>query len=235
MNADLFVQNHSDDLVSYIDSFNELIIYGFKSLLSTGVKYNHSDIKSKFKKRGRKRIALEDYLRNDFVNSYLKQDRKHFGLDEFIIGLEISEILDNIENGSLDIKLISPKLCDNNQYYIVECKILSALKKRKDYYVNDGIMRFSSSQYYPEANMNEAGMMAFVINESSVIEEIVSYINDSLSSHSQIETIKMLAKHQRLISATNYEYIYESEHGRDGRKNIKLTHIMLDYRSVYLP
>ena len=193
-NADIFVESNHTELEPYVDSFLQLIIYGYKKLKESNNSYSQEEIKSKFKKaRGEKaHVELENYLRNDFIDKYLKCSRAKFGLEDFIISRESPEIVDNMEISYHDIMLQSPKLYDNNLYYIVECKLISHRKARLKYYVDDGVKRFIDGVYYSKFNIDEAGMLAFAINDSSVSYFIDDIALEQAKQKNQFDYIEQL-------------------------------------------
>jgi hypothetical protein len=239
MIADKFVANYETELEPYIDSFFQLIIYGFKMLIDSNKFYDSNKIHEEIKKiKGpNAHNALEDYFRNDLVQSYLKKNRHKYDLGDFLINVGTSETYGNIETGFLDIKLQSPKLDDQNTYFIIECKLLDHHSKSQDYYIDHGIKRFVDEKYYPELNSCIAGMLAFIIKPSSTnvtINDVFERIKNKIKFHQVIETIKNLYPFKMLQKKTEYKYIYESIHKRNSGDQIYLIHIFLDYRDIVL-
>jgi len=239
MTADSFYQSNANVMESYIDSFVELIVYGFHKLCSSGEKYVKDDIHAKIKERkgNKAKLELEDYLRNDLVTSYLKKDKGLFNLDEFVITPGAPEIIENIEIGIVDIRLESSSL-QGDSYFVVECKLLSHYSSRMNYYIDHGIQRFSSGQYYPDGNNHIAGMLGFMINPSPCskqysIEQVVKEMNSRLDTHPDIQTIGKILRNKALTDSTQYSHIYSSMHVRDKYlDNLTIIHILLDYRPL---
>ena len=238
MDADVFYENNIDSLESYIDSFIQLIVSAYRILYKSGKKYDKNIIHEQIKKakRAKSKLLLEDYFRNDLVRNYMNQNKQKFGLGNFIIIPGASEIKDNIELGIVDIRFESPAL-DDDTYFIVECKLLSHYSSAMDYYIDHGIQRFSSKQYYPDNNNNIAGMLAFMIkprpkSKQYIITEIIGGLNKKLENHILIDTQKAISQNYFLSQKTLSDYVYDSKHSRGEYDSIDLIHIFLDYRSM---
>jgi hypothetical protein len=217
------------------------IIYAFK-LLEKDKTYSRKKILSETTRvRGKiaKMIELEDYLRNDLVKNFIEPNLKDFYLQNYLFIPGADELSDNIRTGILDIKVCSPSF-NGDVYYIFECKRYN--KSLTKGYLNDGVKRFVTSQYYPDSNTPVAGMISFLestelknkINIQDAFTELNSGLNaskDELGLIGKLNMHKLNCKKYNVV--TDYEYIFKSKHKRSKLKiNIELFHIMLDYNDL---
>lgn len=217
------------------------IVYAFK-LLEKDKTYSRKKILSETTRvRGKnaKVVELEDYLRNDLVKNFIEPNLKNFYLQNYLFIPGADEISDNIRTGILDIKVCSPSF-NGNVYYIFECKRFN--KSLIKGYLNDGVKRFITSQYYPNSITPLAGMVSFLestelknkINIQNAFTELNSAMNTSkkeLGLIGKLSTHKLSCKKYKVV--TDYEYIFKSKHKRNKIKvNIELFHVMLDYNDL---
>ncbi|ELR70283.1 hypothetical protein C900_03968 [Fulvivirga imtechensis AK7] len=210
----------------YRRNIENLIFYAYKQLVESSSRYSLESIKKEIREQGKKtsRVPLEDYLTYDFVNLYLRPNRSRFGLQYIYISTQISEVKSNIEVGKIDIKFA--ELSDNT-YVIIECKRLKNEAAKIDYYISDGIKRFTSKQYYPSIDQRYAGMIAFLEDAKPSAFEILKNMNDNLDKRTDIKTIKLLTHDTR---SPNYKF--DSAHSVTGGYNIDVTHFWLDYSQL---
>lgn len=240
MNASIFKYN--DDayylkqiLGLFCHSYNELKI----NKLSTP--YSRKSIHNQIIKiKGEKaKLELEDYLRNDLVQSYVNKEKKIFNIENYKFLTGIEETDEFISTGNLDIKVLLPtsSFVNEEPYLIFECKRINKLKAKKDYYITGGIERFTNRQYYPTHNAKVGIMLAFAEMEISSHKENFNLIVESLNHQimSKPYNVKELAncdlKYDNIISGAN---IFDSIFKRIDGTNIILIHLFLDYYDIII-
>lgn len=134
------------------------------------------------------KLELEDFLRNDLIQNYLKIYKTKFNLSHFYFEPGVDEINDGVSTGSLDIKVIFPNksLESGEEYLAIECKRINKLLKKKRYYLDDGLKRFITRQYYPQSDNKVAWMLSFMECEKDSQrqnpKEIISHFNELLKA-----------------------------------------------------
>ena len=168
MNADSFIYSeepyYQTKLFSLVGhSYSELKKEKYKD------KYSRKEILNKhiqFKgnKGAKTKLELEDYLRNDLLKNYINNNKSKFNLEYFHFEPGVDEIKDGVTIGSLDIKVLLPtnNSLSGDEYFAIECKRINKLARTKNYYIDHGINRFLTRQYYPESNSKIAFMLSFM-------------------------------------------------------------------------
>jgi hypothetical protein len=191
---------------------------------------------------------IEDYLRNDMVNNYLKRLKKLFDLDNFFIQAGIEESKQNVKIGIVDIKfeLISATNLEGTSF-VFECKRINKYAKSLSAYIKDGMMRFIRSQYYAESRMAIAGMMAFVevdLEEKPGgylrVDQVAERLQEKINV--QNDTLKITYKfspfqltHKKYPEISNFKYSYLSKHIRgEDNQEISIHHLLLDYYDILM-
>lgn len=242
---DSFIDNNvpSDGDEKIFNSCMELIVYSYHLMVKEPriiSRAKIAEIARKVKKRKVKRVELEDYIRNILIEEFIEPNQQLFGLKNVNFEAGVDENLMGIKSGMLDIKVKSP-LLNGKTYYVFECKRLN--KKIIDNYVTEGIVRFSSRQYYPQIPVTRAGMISFLESDKSkdlllivdASKELISVIEKHKAS-CNLET-NLLA--HKLIShdkdVDGFQYVFTSLHSREDVNPIKLYHIVLDYNALVIP
>lgn len=247
MNAEAYVEEVGEEF-SYFQSSLKLIVYGYLRLKKSEQKYSRPSIlaKAEFQSKNpgtQTKNPIEDYLRNDLVCKFIAPNRNLFQLDSFIFQSGVEEFKDNIKVGILDIKVISPFLTEDNIYYVFECKRLNKYAKMQDEYIKNGIIRFTSRQYYPETDINIAGMIGFVevdLEKSKrgleSIDNIVIGLKQKIEKKYTATTYHNLEFYrlsdERFEEIADFEHSYRSEHFRDDNTQILIHHLLLDYYDI---
>jgi hypothetical protein len=191
---------------------------------------------------------IEDYLRNDMVNNYLKGLKKLFNLDYFSIQSGVEEFNQNVKIGIVDIKfeLTSAAILDGTSF-VFECKRINKYAESLNAYIKAGMMRFVRSQYYAESRMAIAGMMAFVevdlekepggyLHVDQVAERLKQKINaqnDTLNVTYKFSPFQLT--HKKYPEISNFKYIYLSKHIRgEDNQEISIHHLLLDYYDILM-
>jgi hypothetical protein len=240
MNASVFKYN---DDAYYLKQILGLFCHSYNELktdkLSTP--YSRESIHNQIIKiKGKKaKLELEDYLRNDLVQSYVNKGKKAFNIENYKFLTGIEETNEFVSTGNLDIKVLLPtsSFVNEEPYLIFECKRINKLKAKKDYYITGGIERFTNRQYYPTHNAKVGIMLAFaemeILSQKEDFNLIVGALNDKIKTKSY--NIKELTncdlKYNNTIAGTN---IFDSVFKRIDDTNILLIHLLLDYYDIIL-
>jgi len=245
MNADCFTytnepyyQEKMFDLLSYAQS-------EIKKERSIN-KFSRSDILSKHKnKKGKSgsktKLELEDYLRNDLVQNYLTIYKTRFNLDHLYFIPGADEIDDGVTTGSLDIKVIFPNksLLSDEEYLAIECKRINKLLNKKRYYIDEGVNRFITRQYYPEANTKVAWMLSFMECEKDSQKqspiEIIKDFNKLLHQTYKKNIIDDIGENQMNVKINPSLEVFNSLIKRNDSTEIIIYHIFLDYYDIIDP
>lgn len=183
------------------------------------------------------KLELEDYLRNDLVNSYVNKYKHTFNIGNYIFLTGIEEIKGNISTGNLDIKVLLPtsSMVDEEPYFVFECKRINKLKSKKDYYITGGIERFTSRKYYPVHNAQIGMLLAFAEMENDSEKEDIEDITNSINSLMKSKAYKISelsncdSKFNNTIPGAN---LFDSLFKRDDDSTIMLIHLFLDYYDI---
>lgn len=191
---------------------------------------------------------IEDYLKFDMVNNYLKGLKKLFKLDYFSIQPGIEESKQNVKIGIVDIKfeLISAANLEGTSF-IFECKRLNQNSDLLNTYIKNGMMRFISRQYYAESSMSIAGMMAFVEVDLDKkpggylrIDQMAEKLQQAINAQNEILNLTykfspFQLTHKKYPEISNFKHSYLSKHirGEDNRE-ISIHHLLLDYYDILI-
>lgn len=240
MNANIFKYN---DDAYYLKQILSLFCHSYNELKTDKLltPYSRKSIHKQIVKiKGKKaKLELEDYLRNDLVQSYVNKGKKAFNIENYKFLTGIEETNEFVSTGNLDIKVLLPtsSFVNEEPYLIFECKRINKLKAKKDYYITGGIERFTNRQYYPTHNAKVGIMLAFaemeILSQKEDFNLIVGALNDKIKTKSY--NIKELTncdlKYNNTISGTN---IFDSVFKRIDDTNIILIHLLLDYYDIIL-
>lgn len=192
---------------------------------------------------------IENYLRNDMVNNYLKESKKLFKLDYFTIQPGAEESKQNIGIGIADIKFeCASAVSMSGTAFLFECKRLNKYAGPQQAYIKDGMMRFVSRQYYAESRMTLAGMIAFVEadlekkpNGRLPVDQVADLLRQNIDD--QNDTLKTTVKlsphkltHRTYSEVSDFKYSYLSKHIRsEDNREITIHHLLLDYYEILVP
>ena len=235
MNANIFKYN---DEAYYLKQILGLFCHSYNELKTDklSIPYSRKLIHDQIKKiKGKKaKLELEDYLRNDLVQSYVNKEKKSFNIENYMFLTGIEETNGFVSTGDLDIKVLIPtsSFVNDEPYLIFECKRINKLKAKKDYYITGGIERFTNRKYYPTHNAKIGIMLAFAEMEILSHKEDFNHIIESLNN--QIKTkpynIKELTNCDLAFNnITSGANLFDSVFKRVDDSNIKLVHLFLDY------
>lgn len=238
MNASVFEYNDDN---YYIKQILNLFCFSYDELKK--VKENnpysrkiiHDDI---IKIKGPKaKLELEDYLRNDLVNSYVNKNKAIFNIDNYKFLTGIEEIKGNVSTGNLDVKVLLPtsSMIDEEAYFVFECKRVNKLKAKKQYYITGGIERFTTRKYYPIHNAKIGVMLAFAEMKKNIEKEELVDIANSINQliDDKVYKVKELSScdlkyNNSILGARLFDSIFK----RDDNSNIILIHLFLDYYDI---
>jgi hypothetical protein len=186
------------------------------------------------------KLELEDFLRNDLIQNYLKIYKTKFNLSHFYFEPGVDEIDDGVSTGSLDIKVIFPNksLESGEEYLAIECKRINKLLKKKRYYLDDGLKRFITRQYYPQSDNKVAWMLSFMECEKDSQrqnpKEIISHFNELLKASYKKNIVKEIGKEVNLNIDPTLE-VFNSVIERNDKTELIVYHVFLDYYDLIEP
>lgn len=238
----------------YFDQALKLIIYSYSRLKKDKTKkpYSRRAIHQVIKEvQGNPgaHFQLEDFLRNDLVDTYLKRLRHRFNLSHFSIQPGSEEATKNVRTGIVDIRFenVSATTLDGTGF-IFECKRLNKYAEYQKAYIEEGMLRFVNGKYDAGACTAVAGMIAFVevdfVNHKDAFEPI-----DRIATQlkSRIDLAKNLLKTTRELLSysfgyckvpeiSEFKYSYLSKHTRScDNFEIAVHHLLLDYYDILVP
>lgn len=235
----------------YFKQSLNLIVYAYKQIKKDKLDHPYSrcsiyETISKVRNSIHSYNEIEDFLRNDMVDNYLKRLRSLFNLDCFSIQSGVEEFSQNVKVGIVDIKfeLTSASILDGTAF-VFECKRINKYAESLNAYIKAGMMRFIRSQYYAESRMAIAGMIAFVevdlekepggyLHIDQVAERLKQKINtqnDTLKTTGKFSPFKLT--HKKYSEVSNFKYSYLSKHIRSkDNKEISLHHLLFDYYDI---
>lgn len=235
----------------YFNQSLKLIVYAYEQIKKdkTDRPYSRCSIHetiSKARESSKSHNEIENFLRSDMVDKYLKRLRHLFNLDCFSIQKGVEESNQNVKIGEVDIKfeLTSAAILDGT-YFVFECKRINKYAESLDAYIKAGMMRFIRSQYYAESRMALAGMIAFVEVDlkkdpggylpvdqvAKRLQQKINGQNDTLKTTGKFSPFKLT--HKKYSEVSNFKYSYLSKHirGKDN-KEISIHHLLLDYYDI---
>jgi hypothetical protein len=245
MNAEIF-----KEIDYYFNQSLNLIVYAYEQIRKdkTDRPYSRRSINetiSRVRKSSGSHSEIEDFLRNDMVENYLKNLRYLFNLDYFSIQSGVEEFNQNIKIGIVDIKfeLISAAVLDGTAF-IFEFKRINKYAKTQNAYIKDGMMRFVSGQYYLGDRMTLAGMIAFVEVDLAKypggylpIDQVAVLLQQKINKGNGLKTSYKFSpfqlNHRKYSGISNFKYSYLSKHIRDeDNREISIHHLLLDYYDI---
>jgi hypothetical protein len=246
MNAEIF-----EEIDYYFKQSLNLIVYAYRQIKKdkSGQPYSRRFIYQtilKVRKSSKSHNEVEDYLRNDLVNGYLRKFRKLFNLDYFSIQAGVEESKQNVSTGIVDIRFeyTSTSSIMDGTAFIFECKRINKYAKTQHAYIKDGMMRFVSGQYYPEDRMLLAGMIAFVEVDLDQnpggylpIDKVAGLIKQKIDKENSLRTSYKFSlfqlTHKKYSEVSDFKYSYLSKHIRDeDNREISIHHLLLDYYNI---
>ncbi len=184
------------------------------------------------------KFKFEDYLKKEFVNKYLQEQKKNFGSlaieridfqyetekDYTKDGIKASDKTD-IFISNLGLQTHWSKIKREDIYFVFECKILKNTSKNNAY-IGD-IQKFVEREY--KFRFPFEGMIGFVEKSSKPIDEIIADINRRLQNSSDITTTQKLTP----FTVKNFDYCRLSKHKKITSPNsIEVYHLFFDYSKV---
>jgi len=245
MNADCFT--YTDEPYYQENMFN-LLGFAQSEIKKTRSKekFSRAEIlakhKSKKGKAGSKtKLELEDYLRNDLVQNYLTIYKTKFNLDHLYFIPGADEINDGVTTGSLDIKVIFPNksLLSGEEYLAIECKRINKLLDKKRYYIDEGVNRFITRQYYPEADTKVAWMLSFMECEKDSQKQdpidIIKDFNNLLQEAYKKNIVDNIGEKIVDIKIDPTLEVFNSLIKRNDSTELIVYHVFLDYYDIIDP
>lgn len=204
------------------------VINSYKKIISDGIIFNFSE---------RGKIPQEDFLRNRFVDDYLKHECElsNSGTDNYTIiakdGQEEynSEIDQENHNDKIDIQIFDKSLrnsltSNEDVYFSIECKRLKSSLKD---YISD-IYKFCTRKYR-KGRLPFEGQLGFVENGNFVPSGLSQALNKELANSCHIKTLKQL---EYIELTTNFDASYYSEHQKNDTSPFSIFHLFLDYSKI---
>lgn len=179
-------------------------------------------------------IKQEDYLRNCFVDNYLKEKLKQIsnGTTHYIVSKDSEEQYESIENGKkhndpIDIQIFDSGLATvwgvSQAYFAIECKRFPTGGVTE--YVRD-IEKFTD-RTYKELRLPFEGQLGFIEKEGLTHSTLTSNINRNLhNKDSSIVTNKLLDFYRIKY---DFDGSYHSEHKRKNGNKFEIYHLFFDY------
>lgn len=245
MNADNFTYSKEP---YYQEKIFNLVGYSQKEIKNkrSKEKFSRKEIlekhRSKKGKPGSKtKLELEDFLRNDLIQNYLKIYKTKFNLSHFYFEPGVDEIDDGVSTGSLDIKVIFPNksLESGEEYLAIECKRINKLLGKKRYYLDDGLNRFITRQYYPQSDNKVAWMLSFMECEKDsqrqTPKDIISHFNELLKSRYKKNIVKEIGEESLNLNIDPTLEVFNSIIARDDKTELIVYHVFLDYYDLIEP
>lgn len=245
MNGEEFIQA-TDGKSYYIEACLKSLIYGYVQLLNSKKTYSRAAIHKQIKKTlgsDNSHNEIEDFLSDDLISNYVKPIKHLFGLENFAINTGVRESLSNVKVGVLDVKFELPTLLKNH-YFIFEAKRLDKYSVKQDYYVKQGVVRFTSGTYYPESHIQSAGMIGFVEVDlvkypkgRSSLLSIKNSLNKRIKQAGGLTTTmelnNQMLQDNGYAEISSFSHVYVSKHTRtkDGSE-ITIHHLLFDYYDV---
>ncbi len=246
MNAEVFVE-----IGYYFKQSLNLIVYAYEQIKKDKSEHPYSrlfirETISRVRQTDKSHNEIEDYLRNDMVNKYLKKLKKLFKLEYFSIQAGVEESKQNVKIGIVDIKFeYTSATSMDGTAFIFECKRLNKYAESQNAYIKDGIMRFVSGRYYPESRMSIAGMIAFAEVDLEKkpkgylpIDQVADLLKQKINAQkSNLKTVLKFSlfklTHKKYHGISNFEYSYLSKHIRtEDNREISIHHLLLDYYDI---
>ncbi len=246
MNAEEF-----GDIGYYFEQSLSLIVYSYLQVKKEKAQHPYSrrsirEITKKVRQSTKKRNEIEDFLRNDLVDNYLRKLRHLFLLTNFSIQAGSEESKSNVKTGIVDIRFENTSAtCMDGTGFIFECKRLNKYSDFQKAYIEKGMMRFVSGQYVRDNGMMVAGMIAFVEVDrdknpqgylpvdrvADTLQEKINSEKDVLKMTCPFSPFKLPRGEYSEIS--NFKYSYISKHHRPGgNRQISIYHLLLDYYNI---
>ena len=230
----------------YIEACLKSIIYGYNLLASSNVTYSRASIQKKIRTVLNSENSLneiEDYLCDDLIANYVKPNKHLFGLENFAINTGVRESFENVKVGVIDIKFELPTLWKNH-YYIFEAKRLDKYSQKQQYYIEEGIGRFTNGHYYAESNIVVAGMIGFIEVDlkkykkgRASISSIKDLLNKRIDKNTMIKTLQNLQffylkdDGHSVIGLFRNSYLSKHTRSKDSHE-ILIHHLFLDYYDI---
>jgi len=188
------------------------------------------------------KFKFEDYLKKEFVNNYLQEQKKNFGsieIEGFDFqyetekdytkdGIKASDKID-IFISNLGLQAYWNEIKRENIYFVFECKIIRNTSQN-NVYIND-IQKFVEREY--EFRLPFEGLIGFIEKKSISIDKIIADINTKLQKHPNITTTQTLTP----FPINNFQYCRLSKHKQNFPPHnlIEVYHLFFDYSNIIVP
>lgn len=181
----------------------------------------------------------EDYLTSCLVDDFLQYELQSLnsGTTEYsIANTETKEKYIGIDNefhpDPIDIQIVDSALksfvgVDDKIYFAIECKRLTTSSVSE--YVKDTV-KFSKRNYI-KTRLPFEGQLGYVEKDLLSHQIISEKINQSLSSNSELQTLKQLENH---LIKDNFSGSYLSEHLKSDNSIFSVFHLFFDYSKSIL-
>ncbi len=172
------------------------------------------------------RSSLEDFLRNVFVEKYVRKNKRNFGLSTQRFEVETGTINKKYHNeGFIDIFIINIFDYGNeNEYFVFECKRLKNNSKNQ-LYIDEGINRFVNNTY--AAKMPISGMIGFIEEAKDGIPNLIGDLKKRID-----KTPNIIDKFIAFPIDKSSQLSYHSKHERIQNMPIELTHLLFDFQEI---
>lgn len=249
MNVEIF-----EEIGYYFNQCLNLMVYSYGQIKKdkSDIPYSRSSIRettARVRESCQSHNEIEDFLRNDLVNNYLKKLRCLFNLDYFSIQAGVEESKQNVKIGIVDIKFeFTSATAMDGTSFVFECKRINKYTETQNAYIKDGMMRFISGQYYPESAMSSAGMIAFVEVDSETkphghlsMEQVALQLkhkidSEELSLKTSYKFSRFNLANDKYPEISNFKYSYLSKHLRyNTNRALSIHHLLFDYYEILVP
>lgn len=213
------------DASQFRGSRHELIVKEFNAVIKLFF-HCHENIR---KDKAIQVPANEEWIRNVFLAKYVRLNKVKFSLGHLNFDAETAEIdpTSGATLGYIDIKvtnILHSPISDENEYYAFECKRINSSTRYalKESYVFEGIMRFVNGKY--SRQMNIAGMIGFIENNSVSEAPLIEAINEILRTDFPGTT------NEYLNAAAGEEGVSSiiSKHPRSSSQDISISHLFMN-------
>jgi len=186
------------------------------------------------------KIKPENYLRNKFVDDYLRKYTSSINsgtteitfitkesTEPYISSEDSDEHDDPIDIYILDTGLEKAWKGGNHVYFAIECKRIVILSDTSKY-VND-IWKFTTRNY-TSTRLPFEGQIAFIENSKLKDSVVIKEINKKLENHNTVETVNYLNE-IKINDSFNSSYI--SIHKKNSSENLfSIYHLLFDYSDI---
>ena len=241
-NVSTFVKSRKNSITQQrIKHILSYIMECHRIFLSDGITYSKSEIKAS------STIMFEDYFKMDFVENYLKKNKKLLNekiseLDEINFAYETQQPYIDVVDGKikpdkidiyinkLGLRNIFQNEEDENIYFALECKRIEILSDVKDYVLD--IENKFINRHHINLRLPYEGQIAFIENKKITHIDISMEINNILKGKS-FTTEKYLC-YEKLHSKLDGTYLSIHKRNFENKNSFMIYHLILNYSNVVL-